>query len=296
MTIEPIRIATRRSELAIWQANQVGAALCQDYELVLLETRGDIDAEALLTEIGGQGVFVKEIQQSVLLGRADIAVHSAKDLPSKTPDGLCIAGFLPRGDVRDALVGSTVEGLRLGAKVATGSARRKALLLSMRPDLEVVALRGNIRTRLGKLESVEAILVANAALIRLEIAAYVTQVFEPEEFCPQVAQGAIALEARSADNRIKDLIAAIDDFDTRVQVSAERAMLSSLGASCSLPIGAYSSLSPDGITLYGMVASQDGSEIISALMRSPDPERLGSEMGRYLLDAGGDRLLLAASH
>ncbi len=291
MSPRALRIATRKSELARWQANEVGRALGVTYELVLVETHGDVDLVSSLAEIGGQGVFVKEVQAAVMRNEADIAVHSAKDLPATSLSELVIAGFLPRGDIRDAMVGSRFNDLPRGAKVATGSARRKALLLWYRPDLNVVGLRGNIRTRLAQLGGVDAMVIANAALIRLGLGASATEVFEPEFFCPQVSQGAIAIEARADDANAIEVIGRIDDGPTRAQVTAERSMLEMLGSGCSLPVGAYSTALSNGNALFGMIASSDGKELVSASMSGVDPVGLGTEMGRYLLSAGGERLL-----
>lgn len=291
MSSRVLRIATRKSELAQWQANEVGRALGVNYELVLVETSGDVDLVSSLAEIGGQGVFVKEVQAAVLRSEADIAVHSAKDLPATSLSELVIAGFLPRGDIRDAIVGSRFSELPSGATVATGSARRKALLLWHRPDLTVVGLRGNIRTRLAQLGGVDAMVIANAALIRLGLGASAAEVLEPEFFCPQVSQGAIAVEARADDVYAIEVVSHLDDSLTRAQVTAERSMLEMLGSGCSLPVGAYSTALANGNALFGMIASGDGKELVSASMSGVDPVRLGTEMGRYLLLAGGERLL-----
>ena len=295
MTKAALRIATRKSELAQWQANEVGRTLGEPYELLPVETHGDIDVSSPLSEIGGQGVFVKEVQMALLRKEADIAVHSAKDLPAATHQDLIIAAFLPRGDVRDAMVGSPLMALANGATVATGSARRKAILLWHRPDLNVVALRGNIRTRLARVGEADAVVIAYAALLRLGLATMAAEVLDPEVFCPQVAQGAIAIETRADDSRAIEAASHLDDALTRAHVSAERSMLKTLGSGCTLPVGAYSTSLESGNGLFGMIASLDGKEVVSASMSGSDALRLGAEMGAYLLSAGGERLLASAT-
>jgi hydroxymethylbilane synthase len=210
-------------------------------ELVFVETLGDRTqhADVPLHTIGGQGVFVKEVQAAVLRGDADIAVHSAKDLPSTTADGLLLAAFCKRRDARDALIGSTLDGLSQGAPVATGSVRRRAQLRAVRPDLRFLELRGNIHTRLGKIPDGGAIVMAVAALDVLGLLDEITDYLPPEQFVPSPGQGCVAVECREDDRDVIDTLAAIDHASTRRVVSVERAFLAELGSGCSLPVGAH---------------------------------------------------------
>jgi hydroxymethylbilane synthase len=263
-------------------------------EPVVVRTEGDRRANEPLGEIGGQGVFVKEIQQAVLEGRADVAVHSAKDLPPSTPPGLVLAAVPVRGDVRDALVGSTLAALGPGARVATGAARRRAQLANLRPDLCFVQARGNIETRVAKANGggVDAVVVAAAALERLSITSQAAEILSPLVMLPQVGQGAIALECAADADPLLALLVLVDDRASHRAVIAERTMLAALGASCSLPVGGWAE--PDGneLCLRGMVASADGRILLHAEGRGGDPETLGAEVAAWLLvDCGADRLL-----
>ena len=237
-----LRLATRGSPQALTQAQVVaaaiGAATGFDTELVPIKTTGDRDQSVPLHTIGGQGVFVKEIQQAVLDGRADVAVHSAKDLPSDTPDGLVIGAFCARRDAADALIGATLAGLARGATVATGSVRRRAQLAADRPDLAFVELRGNIARRLEQIPDGGAIVMAIAALEVLGLTENITERLDPARFVPAVGQGCVAVECREGDDTLVTL-AAIDHAPTRHAVVVERAFLRELGSGCSLPVGAH---------------------------------------------------------
>jgi hydroxymethylbilane synthase len=240
----PIRLATRGSAQAFTQAELVAAELRQagfEVELVVVETHGDRTqaANIPLHTIGGQGVFAKEVQTAVLDGRADIAVHSAKDLPSGMHDGLVIGAFTKRRSPEDALVGSTLEKLPAGASVATGSVRRRAQLESVRPDLEFRELRGNIHSRLEKVPDGGAIVIAVAALEILKLTDRIAEVLNPAQFVPAVGQGCVAIECREGDDSVIEALKAIDDSTTRHAVSVEREFLGQLGSGCSLPVGAY---------------------------------------------------------
>ena len=242
----PLRLATRGSAQARTQSQGVADALMaadpdRPVELVFVETLGDRTQHAgvPLHTIGGQGVFVKEVQAAVLRGDADIAVHSAKDLPSTTADGLLLAAFCKRRDARDALIGSTLDGLSQGAPVATGSVRRRAQLRAVRPDLRFLELRGNIHTRLGKIPDGGAIVMAVAALDVLGLLDEITDYLPPETFVPSPGQGCVAVECREDDRDVIDTLAAIDHASTRRVVSVERAFLAELGSGCSLPVGAH---------------------------------------------------------
>ncbi|MET1003470.1 MAG: hydroxymethylbilane synthase, partial [Acidimicrobiia bacterium] len=260
MKSRSVRIATRGSRLAQWQAERVGARLGGAVEYVFVRTTGDADQTSDLHLIGGQGVFVKEVQQAVLHGRADIAVHSAKDLPAVTPAGLVLAAIPERADARDALVGATLAALPTGALIGTGSVRRRAQLAHERPDLSFGALRGNIETRLKKRDSegFDAVVVAYAALQRLDLADHATDVLEPAVMLPQVAQGALAVECRTDDRATAAKLRAIDDTIAHRGVRAERAFLAELGGGCNLPCGALAVVAGDEITLDAVLASLDG--------------------------------------
>lgn len=294
-----MRLATRGSPLARRQTDMVAHLLAQarpglSVEAVVVRTEGDRRPDESLERIGGQGVFVKEIQEAVLDGRADVAVHSAKDLPPRTPDGLVLAAVPARGDVRDALVGSTLARLGPGARVATGAARRRAQLANLRPDLCFVQARGNIETRVSRAAAgdVDAVMVAVAALDRLSITSQAAEILSPLVMLPQVGQGAIALECLEADDVLAALLAEVDEAIAHRAVDAERSMLSVLGASCSLPVGGWAEPEGDELRLRGMVASADGRVVLYAERRGGDPVALGAEVaGALVEECGAARLL-----
>jgi len=300
-----LRLATRGSALALWQADHVTALLMAtaqrqglslEVQKVIVETMADQRLDIPIDAMGGKGVFVKEIQAAVLDGRADLAVHSGKDLPALTPVELVIAAIPERGDVRDVLVGSTIDGLPQGGHVATGSIRRKAQLASLRPDLVFSGLRGNIATRLEKAVGFDAIVMAAAAIERLGISLNdrVVQILEPSEMLPQVAQGALVIECRSEDTSTRSLLAELDHRPSRLCVDAERAFLAELGGDCDLPVGAFAVLDGDDIVIEALIAAPDGSKILRDTRRcgTSDGERTGRALARFLLDdAGGSALL-----
>jgi hydroxymethylbilane synthase len=295
-----IRIATRGSELARWQAEAVGRALRSALpglavELVLITTSGDQRRDVPVWELGGQGVFVKEVQAAVLDGRADLAVHSAKDLPSWTAEGLVLEAVLERADARDALVGSRLADLQPGALVATGSVRRRAQLAWVRPDLTFAGLRGNIGTRLDRVPDGGAVVVAVAALARLGLLGRAAEILPPAIMLPQVGQGAIAVECRSGDGDTRAALAAIDDADARTAVTAERAFLARLGSGCDLPVGAFAARQPGDGTLRidGLVASADGRVVLRSGLNGPPaaPAALGEALADAILSAGGAGLI-----
>ena len=244
----PLRLATRGSRQALGQARAVAAAIeaatGTSVEFVLIETTGDRRLDVPLHTIGGQGVFVKEVQRAVLDGRADLAVHSAKDLPSTPAEGLSIVAFTERRDPRDVLVGSTLADLPQGATVASGSVRRRAQLARIRPDLDFVELRGNIDTRLTKIPHGGAIVMAAAALQILELTDRIAEHLSIDEFVPAVGQGCVAVETRADDEATAALVLAVDHEATRRAVEVERAFLAELGSGCSLPVGAHAA---DGV-------------------------------------------------
>lgn len=272
-----IRIATRASTLARWQAERVGAMLGPDVEYVLVTTTGDRDQRSDLHAIGGQGVFTREVQEAVFDGRADIAVHSAKDLPSETPAGLSLAAVPERADARDALVGSTLAGLPTGARIGTGSVRRRAQLASLRPDLSFGPLRGNIETRLRKRteQGYDAVVVAYAALERLDLASEATEVLDARVMLPQVAQGALAVECRADDTTTFERVRRIEDPDARRTVDAERAFLAELGGGCNLPCGALAQLNGPNVVLDALLASLDGHVVVRSRVIGTDPHAVG---------------------
>jgi hydroxymethylbilane synthase len=289
----PVRLATRRSTQARLQTEHI-ARLLRDagarVELVLIDTAGDRMRDRPLAEIGGRGVFTKEIQQAVLDGSADVAVHSAKDLPSSwaTP-GLMLAAFTERGDPRDALVGSSLVDLPTGATVATGSARRQSQLANLRPDLRFVGLRGNIGTRVARARDhdVDAVVVAMTGVIWVGERAAVSEALDVDVMIPQVGQGAMALECRDDDEVAMALLSVLDHNVTRRCVESERAFLSVLGGGCDLPVGAHATLSGERVTIRGFIGALDGSEVfVDAL------EGVGSEVGATL----ADRMLGRAAH
>src|SRR5438067_12457631 len=241
-----LRAATRASALARLQTDLVAAALGVSVEPVVVQTTGDRRTDVPIHEMGGRGVFVKEVQAAVLDGRADIAVHSAKDLQSSPTPGLTIAAVPAREDPRDALVGSTLDGLPVGARVATGSVRRRAQLAWARPVLTFAGLRGNIDTRLAKASEFDAIVVAAAALRRLERTFVIDEVLDPSIVLPQVGQGALAVECRADDGRVSEMLGRIEHEPSRRALEGERAYLREIGEGCQLPVGALSTVGADG--------------------------------------------------
>ena len=300
-----LRVATRGSVLARWQAERVIAWLSGAYpplglaaespidaELVIITTSGDARTDTPINAMGGTGVFVKEVQQAVLDGRADIAVHSAKDLPaSASPEGLLIAAVPERANPYDALVGSTLDALPAGALIGTGSVRRRAQLAALRPDLTFAELRGNIPTRLEKAAGFDAIVVAAAALERLDLLDRATEILSSDVMMPQVGQGALAVECRVDDNITCEQLAAIDHEDRHQELDAERAFLARLGGGCNLPCGALSHSEDGDITFQGMIASPDGRIVLRARRRGWDAEIVSREVVEELLDQGGRELL-----
>jgi hydroxymethylbilane synthase len=294
-----LRLATRRSPLALVQANIVQQRLANhgiESELVLVDTRGDRDLKTDLATLGGQGVFAVEIQRTLLNGEADVAVHSAKDLPSVTPDGLSLASVPERLDPSDVLVGRSLAGLGPGATVATGSPRRRALLLERRPDLQVVPLRGNMATRVAKAGSdgIDAIIAAMAALQRLDEMDIVSERLDPAWCVPQVGQGALALEARSDDVTTRASLAVINDPVALLAVTAERAFLEELGAGCSIPAGAHGVVEGETLTLRGVMLDLDGTTSVRAEFAGTDPRDLGQRLAKHLRDDLGGGAFMAS--
>lgn len=294
-----IRAATRGSALARWQAEHVAQLLTAvdpevRVEFVIVETTADRRLDIPIPEMGGKGVFVKEVQAAVLDGRADIAVHSAKDLPSVTHPDLELAAIPERGDPRDALVGATLDELRSGSRVATGSIRRRAQLANLRSGLAFFNLRGNIATRLEKAAEFDAIIVAVAALERLGLADRISEILEPDVMLPQVGQGALAVECAGDAYEVLDLLHRIDHAPTRRVVEAERAFLAELGGDCNLPAGAHAVLTGgDVVRVDALVASVDGFPILRERVEARDGVSAARTAARRLLDERGGAELLA---
>ena len=298
MSVRRLRAATRGSPLARWQADSIAAALRArdpdlEVELVIVDTQGDRRLDVPIWELGGKGVFAKEVQAAVLDGRADLAVHSAKDLPSVSVPGLAIACVPERGDPRDALVGATLADLPQGAEVATGSLRRQAQLAAVRPDLRFVGLRGNMATRIAKAADHDAVVVAATALDRLGLADRIAERLAVDVVLPQVGQAALAVECREDHTELRAALADVEHVPTRRCVDAERAFLAALGGDCSLPAAAYATLSPDGrLSVEGRIATVDGATVLRHRIEG-ETETVGTELARVLLEDMGGRALLA---
>jgi hydroxymethylbilane synthase len=287
--------------LALWQANHVASLLSTarpglPVELVTVTTTGDRRSDVPVWEIGGQGVFVGEVQAAVLSGEADAAVHSAKDLPPVPAPGLCLAAVPRRGDPRDALVGRRLAELAPGATVATGSQRRRAQLAWLRPDLKFQSLRGNIETRLSRVPEDGAIVMALAALTRLGLAPKPMETLALDVMLPQVAQGALAVECRADDEATLELLAPLEDLASRRAVDAERAFLVSVGGACDLPVAGHARPADGGeLRFDGLLAAPDGSALVRAgsTARPEDAAALGQAVAEMVLADGGRELLAA---
>ena len=302
---DTLRIATRKSQLALWQAEYVRARLIElhpdlEVELVTFTTQGDKILDTPLAKVGGKGLFVKELENAMLRGEADIAVHSMKDVPVELPEGLHLAVICPREDPRDAFVSNhyeTLEDLPEGARLGTSSLRRQCQLAALRPDLDIISLRGNVNTRLQKLDDndYDAIILAAAGLLRLEFADRIREYLSPEVCLPAIGQGAVGIECREDDDWVHEIIAPLADPDTALCVRAERAFNRRLQGGCQVPIGGYAILDHGVILLRGMVGAVDGSELVHGEIAGPpeDAEYLGRVLAEDLLSRGADRLLEA---
>ena len=302
---QPFNIGTRGSPLALAQAHETRARLMTAFdlpeaafEICVIKVTGDMIQDRALKEIGGKGLFTREIEEALLDGSIDIAVHSMKDMPVEQPGGLLLDTYLPREDVRDAFISNTCTGLAdlaKGATVGTSSLRRRAQLLARRPDLNVVEFRGNVQTRLKKLSEgvAEATFLAMAGLNRLAMDEVPKYAIAPEDMLPAVAQGAIGIERRGDDSRAAEMLAAIHDGPTGQRLAAERAFLAALDGSCETPIGALALLEGGNLRLRGEILRTDGSEVLnddaSALIE--DGAALGREMAAKLLERGGPGFL-----
>lgn len=297
-----IRIGTRGSALALWQTNHVASLLKEKFgyetEIIKIKTTGDKILDSPLAKIGSKGLFVKEIEIAMLENRIDIAVHSAKDVPTEQPEGLVIAAFLKREDPRDALIskdGKRLSELPEGTVIGTSSLRRRAQLLHYRPDLKLVDVRGNVDTRLRKMSEgqFDAIILARAGLKRMGHESDITEVIDTEVMLPAVGQGSIAVECRLDDDEMLEVLAAVSDAETEVAVKAERALLRFLEGGCQVPIGAYGRIENGKLVLDGMIASLDGSRLYRSRIegKPENAEELGTALGRTLYDAGGAEIL-----
>lgn len=303
MTVTVIRIATRKSPLALWQANHVADQLKNAFpslktELVTLVTEGDKILDAPLAKIGGKGLFVKELEQGMLTGKADIAVHSIKDIPVKFPQGLHLAVILPREDSRDAFVSNTyssINDLPKNAKLGTCSLRRQCQLKHRFPDAEILPLRGNVNTRLAKLDKGEfdAIILAVAGLKRLGMANRITQCLDVSISLPAVGQGAIGIESRSNDNHINQLLQVLDDKETSIRIIAERAMNERLNGGCQVPIAGFSEINKQQLWMRGLVGDPNGSIIYRSQYTGhiEDAAQIGTTVADDLLAQGADKIL-----
>src|SRR5438034_4668897 len=278
----PLRVATRGSALARWQAERVVELLGVEAEYVIVSTRGDERRDVPIHAMGGTGVFVKEVEQAVLDGRADVAVHSAKDLPSETSPELVLAALPERGHPGDALVRRRLDEIPTGGRVGTGSVRRRAQLAARRPDIGFGELRGNIPTRLEKADDFDAVVLAGAGLDRLGLADRIAERVDPSVVLPQVAQGALAAECRFDDDGARELLAGIDDAGVRAAVTAERSYLAELGGGCNLPCGALAESGDNGsLRLEALLGSLDGRISLRARVEGHDPVAVGvEEIGR----------------
>jgi hydroxymethylbilane synthase len=298
-----IRIATRKSPLALWQAEEVARQLKLHHpdlevELVTMTTQGDIILDTPLAKIGGKGLFVKELETGMLEGRADIAVHSMKDVPMQLPDGLHLSVIMQREDPTDAFVSNTVSSLAelpQYAKVGTCSLRRQTQLVEKRPDIKILNLRGNVNSRLAKLDNgdYDAIILASAGLIRLGFEDRIKHGISVEQSLPAAGQGAVGIECRSDDEEVNALLAPLHDDKTATRVYAERALNTRLNGGCQAPIGGFATLQGNDIHLSGLIGFPDGSKIYRCEKTGPqaDPESLGIAVAEDLLAQGGDEIL-----
>lgn len=293
-----IRIGTRGSALALWQAEHVKGRLedlGHEVELRVITTTGDRHLDRRLESVGGKGAFLKEIEEALQAGEVDLAVHSLKDVPTALPDGLRLAAVLERADPRDAVLtrGPRLADLPAGARVGTTSLRRQALLRAERPDLALADLRGNVDTRIGRLREgrFDAILLAMAGLTRLGREGEVTEALDPLRFIPAPGQGAIALECRDDDSAVGEAVLPLDHAPTARAVAAERAFLAALGGGCNVPLGAHASAAADGLEMVGFVAALKGPALLRAERRGPEPLDLGRGLADDLVAQGALRLL-----
>jgi hydroxymethylbilane synthase len=297
--VRTLRIGTRGSMLAKWQAEsirkQLFAATGMEAETIIIKTSGEKMQQAPLTQIGGKGIFIKELEEALLEETIDLAVHSVKDVPTDILSRLIFPAICRRDDVRDCLVGSTLANLRQGARVGTSSLRRQAQLRHLRPDLDLRDLRGNVDTRMRKVESgeYEAVMVSKAGLDRLGLSQRISEVLSPDVCMPAVGQGAIAVECRLKDTEAADLLAPLDDAETRTAILAERALLAALEGGCQVPLGAWARIERGELLLDACVCSVDGVQCVKLRASSPPDQaaQLGEHMAKMLIEAGAQSIL-----
>jgi hydroxymethylbilane synthase len=296
-----LRIGSRGSQLALWQANHIAALLRErghEVAIEIIHTTGDKITDVALAKVGTKGMFTKEIEEALAAGRIDLAVHSLKDLPAELPLGFEIAAITKREDPRDAFCSrhyTKIEDLPKKAHVGTSSLRRQAQLKAIRPDLDIHPLRGNVDTRLRKLEQGEydAIILASAGLKRLGKTGLIKQIIPAEIMCPAAGQGALGIEIRAGDAAMRELLAFLDDPAARAATTCERALLNRLGGGCQVPIGAFAEVRKGKLHLESIVADPDGARLLRDSRDGDDPEQLGNEAGAALLARGGDKILAA---
>ncbi len=296
-----VKVATRKSQLALWQAEWVKAEIERKHpgvtvELVRIMTSGDKILDVPLAQVGGKGLFVKEIEEALLDGRADLAVHSLKDVPVVFPAGLVLKVITEREDLRDAFVsadGTKLAALPTGARIGTSSLRRKAQLLHWRPDLEIVSIRGNVQTRLRKVKELglAGVILAAAGLKRLGYGDRITEMLPVELSLPAIGQGALGIETREGDTAIDAIVAHLDHPATHLTVAAERAFLRRLEGGCQVPIAAHGTIDGGRVRLEGMVASVDGTRLIRSALVGDDPDDVGVRLAEELLDLGAREIL-----
>lgn len=303
MKTADIRIGTRGSTLAMWQANEIKRQLAEVHpetsvEIVVIKTTGDINREVALSQLPGKAFFTKEIEDEMLKGGIDLAVHSGKDVPTKLPDGLKLAGFIARHSPLDAFISNTAKGLselKPGDRIGTSSLRRRALIAHLRPDLEILDLRGNVDTRLRKLDEgeYEAILLATAGLERLNLEQRITARLDPGLFPPAVSQGAMALEIRGEDTALADLLQPLVHRETTLAVTAERAVLGFLEGGCQVPLGALAQVQGEELQITASIIAPDGSKRVTSELRgmSKKAREIGESLAQALLDKGGVEIM-----
>ncbi|MEM8547995.1 MAG: hydroxymethylbilane synthase [Pseudomonadota bacterium] len=303
MATDTIRIATRESALALWQAEHVAGLIEESpalghATLVPMTTRGDQILDRSLNKVGGKGLFIKELEHAMLEGRADIAVHSMKDVPAEMPDGFVLAAVLEREDPRDALVGSTLDELRDGATVGTSSLRRAAQLARLRPDLNIQPLRGNVNTRLAKLDAgdYDAIVLATAGLKRLGFDARISEALPVTTMLPAVGQGIVGIECLASDAALRERLKILEDATATITIAAERAVAATLGATCHSPLGVHATLADDELSVTALLLSADGTTALTEAAQGPatEAQALGEQVASAMLANGASELLVEA--
>jgi hydroxymethylbilane synthase len=293
-----LTIGSRGSQLALWQAHWIQArleALGQQCQIEIIKTTGDKITDVALSQVGSKGLFTKEIEEALLAGTIDLAVHSLKDMPTELPPGLTLAAIPEREDPRDALIGRVLSDLPAGASVGTGSLRRAAQLRALRPDLQMEDIRGNVDTRLRKLDEgrYDAIVLAAAGLRRLGWEHRITELFDPGIMCPAVGQGALAVETRDDGGHAFQIVEQLENVETRARVTAERAVLASLGGGCQAPMGAHAFVTSETLCILALIVSPDGEKVVRKEAQGPVAQAaaLGQALGEKLLAAGGKQIL-----